>query len=75
MRDTPIVRNVPRSKEYIVEYIKQQIVMAGSQKKFAAMMGVSPQYINDIIRDRRDISEGIAKKLGFIKEIRYRDVR
>lgn len=38
-----------------------------SQKDVAAELGVSPQYLNDVLLYRRDISHPLARKLGYEK--------
>lgn len=32
---------------------------------------MTPQFINDVLRGRREISENLAKGLGFIRVINY----
>jgi plasmid maintenance system antidote protein VapI len=39
-----------------------------SQKELAITLGVSPQYLSDILHGRRAISTNVAKSLGFRKE-------
>lgn len=39
----------------------------GTSKKAAEWLGVSPQYFSDIIKSRREISDTVAKKLGYTK--------
>ena len=36
-----------------------------SQKEVAAMLGVTPQYLCDILKRRRPITAAIAEKVGF----------
>jgi DNA-binding transcriptional regulator YdaS (Cro superfamily) len=44
---------------------------AGSQKDFAEKHGLSPSYINDVLRNRREISGRLAKALGYERRIMY----
>lgn len=45
----------------------QAKVTRTSQREVAIEMGVSPQYISDILAGRRAVSEAVAGKLGFEK--------
>lgn len=38
-----------------------------TQKRVASDLGVSAQFLNDVIAGRRDISENLANALGFTK--------
>ena len=40
---------------------------AGNKKKAAKKLGISPSYLGDILTGRRQYSDSIAKKLGFVK--------
>jgi DNA-binding transcriptional regulator YdaS (Cro superfamily) len=42
-----------------------QVDAAGGQAKFAALAGVSPQYVCDCLSGRRDIGKSIARVLGY----------
>jgi hypothetical protein len=41
------------------------------QKDTALKLGVSPQYVNDIVRRHRRISERVANSLGFMRVNAY----
>ncbi len=43
----------------------------GSQKKAAEILGISPQYLNDIIMGRRPISDRVARKFGYAGIIQF----
>jgi hypothetical protein len=58
MDDTPVLN----------EILKHEANFGfGWQIKLASKIGISPQYMCDIIGGRRSISEGIGGKLGFEK--------
>lgn len=42
-----------------------------TQKDVARTLRVSPQYLNDILQGRREISADFAKKLGFKRVITF----
>jgi plasmid maintenance system antidote protein VapI len=46
-------------------------VKCANQREVALALGVTPQFINDVLRGRRDMSENLAKGLGYIKVINY----
>lgn len=52
--------NYPNVQKIIAETVQ----IEGSQKKAAERLGISPQYLNDILRGRREISEAVANKYG-----------
>lgn len=45
--------------------IRQACKKAGSQRKWALNNGLSPQYVNDVLRGYREPSDKIAKALGY----------
>jgi DNA-binding transcriptional regulator YdaS (Cro superfamily) len=45
-------------------------VSVTTQKAVADELGISPMYMNDLLRGRRDISERIAEKMGYRKVFR-----
>lgn len=48
----------------IQKAILSVVYIEGSQKKAAAKLGVSPQYLSDIINGKREISDKIAAHFG-----------
>lgn len=42
-----------------------------SQKKLAEQIGISPQYLSDILKGRREVSESVAEKLGFERVVTF----
>ena len=48
-----------------VKKLTQMVEDAGSQKAVAEQLGITPAYLNDILRERTHVSENIANKLGF----------
>lgn len=49
--------------------IEKRMKESATQKALADEIGVSPQYINDVIRGRREISNELAKKFGFRRRV------
>lgn len=42
----------------------KELVEAHGQKKVAETYGFSPQYINDVLKGRRDIGLALGRKMG-----------
>ena len=49
-----------------IEELKKRVA-ASSQKVVAEQLGISPQYLSDILMARRDLSDNVIVKLGFMK--------
>jgi DNA-binding transcriptional regulator YdaS (Cro superfamily) len=45
--------------------LRTAVKEAGGQKQFAELIDVSPQYVCDCLKGRRDIGQSIARPLGF----------
>jgi len=52
-----------------MEQLNKLLEELGTQKAVAEKLGFSEQYIGEIFRGTRDISEPLAQKLGFKKVI------
>jgi len=52
--------------------LRAQIKEYGSQAKFAGYVGVSPQYLNDVLKGHRAPGTKLLKALGYelVREIR-----
>lgn len=59
------------SSDRLRQKLRDAIQEAGSQKKWAKANGVSPQYVCDCLKGRREIGEGIAKPLGYVPVTMY----
>ena len=44
---------------------------AGGQQAWARAHGFSPQYVCDVLKGRRDVSEAMGNALGFLREVRF----
>lgn len=59
----------------VVNLIRQQIELCGnSQKTVAFNLGISPQYLSDILRYRREPGAKLLKAMGLRKRIVYQRV-
>lgn len=50
-------------------YMRRMVEEAGSQKDAAAILRISPAYFNDALRGKREISAGLAERMGFEKVV------
>ena len=49
-----------------IEELKNRVKVS-SQKAVAEQLDITPQYLSDIMNGRRDLSDNIRFKLGFVK--------
>ena len=57
----------------VIERLRAAIDAAGSQVAFAEKHGVSLQYVNDVVRGRREPGQKILDALGIEKLVVYRE--
>jgi hypothetical protein len=55
----------------LLAILRSECAAAGGQSAWAASKGFSPQYVCDVLKGRRDISEAMANALGFLREVRF----
>ncbi len=70
----PIDRRVIVSfmnSEAILEIINRRLETT-SQRELAKELGVSPQYLHDVINGRRSVGTEIPKALGLEKHVEYK---
>ena len=48
----------------VIRILERHVREAGNQKKAAELLGISAQYLNDLLQGRRDPSDNILEKLG-----------
>ncbi len=63
------------TEDDVRERLRAAIDAAGSQQEFARRMGISAQYINDVVRGRREPGQKILDALGIERVVSYRDIR
>ncbi len=51
--------------------LESKVKEFGSQRKLAENLEVSPAFLSDVLLGNRAISEKIASKLGFVREVIY----
>lgn len=53
------------SPDEMLQKLRVAVERAGSQKSYAASIGVSEQYVCDCLKGRRDIGKSISEPLGY----------
>jgi plasmid maintenance system antidote protein VapI len=59
------------SNTEILSIIRQMVDKWGSQKKVADHLGISNAYMSDILAGNRDVSDTVARKLGYKRVVKY----
>lgn len=61
-------------QEGVVKLVQEQVKLCGgSQKTVAFNLGISPQYLNDVLKYRREPGPKILKALGLVKKVTYEE--
>ncbi len=53
------------------ELLRRTTKTAGGQKAWAQQVGISPAFVSDVLRGRRDLGERIPAALGLRRVVRY----
>jgi transcriptional regulator with XRE-family HTH domain len=53
----------------VIRILKRRVAQAGSQKQVAEDLEISPQYLNDLLQGRRELSDNLLEKLGLARKI------
>ena len=68
-------RSVPGATQYseadIRWKLRQLANKHGSQKKLAQHLGISEQFLSDILHERRAVPAPLAARLGYRRVLRY----
>lgn len=60
----------------VVNLIKEQVRLCGySQKTMAFNLGISPQYLSDILHYRRELSDRVLRSLGLARQVTYERIK
>ena len=59
------------SEKAFMGHLRLYIQNVGSQKSAAKELGISPQYLCDVLAGRRSPSDRLAKAFGFEREVHY----
>lgn len=61
------------NEQDVLDRLRAAIELAGSQKRFAEQHGISLQYVNDVLRKRREPGQKILDALGIERFVNYRE--
>jgi hypothetical protein len=56
----------------VIAALQDVIAMEGGQRQAARLLNISPQYVNDVLQGRRDVSAELADRLGFERVTKFR---
>jgi transcriptional regulator with XRE-family HTH domain len=65
-----MLRSAGMSQPEIVQIIRERIGK-GSQRDFAQSLGVSPSYLSDVLKGRRDAGPKVLAALGLKRVVSY----
>lgn len=60
------------NKADVIDHLRTAIATAGSQQAFAQQHGMSVQYVNDVLRGKRDPGPKILEALNYERVTLYR---
>jgi hypothetical protein len=60
-----MTRDIPTQE--IIDQLKQECRELGSQAAWAKNHGFSRSFISDVLQGRRDVTEKLANRLGYVK--------
>ncbi len=58
----------------MMNQLRAVVALHGNQRAAAKALGISQQYISDILKGSRKISASVADKLGFVADRTYRKI-
>lgn len=56
----------------VIATLRDYVREHGSQRAFAALVGISTSYLNDVLHKRRRVNDALLKQLGFTRVEYYR---
>lgn len=66
------MRNDMLSPDAVLGLLRREADAAGSQGKLAEQLGVSPQYLSEVMRGKKEPGPAILAPLMLSREVRYR---
>ena len=59
------------TRDELVQLLQQKIQRAGTQTAIAKELGITPAYLGDVLRGKRDPGPSLLNALGFRRVITY----
>lgn len=69
----PNIPNIPDIDRPVLDRLRAECRLAGGQRAWALANRLSPQYLTDVLKGRRIVSDNVAALLGF--ERAWKDLR
>lgn len=60
------------SENEVIALLRDYVREHGSQRAFAALVGISTSYLNDVLHKKRRVNDALLKQLGFERVEYYR---
>jgi hypothetical protein len=60
------------TEQEVMDRLRAAIAAAGSQAAYARQQGISLQYVNDVMRGRRELGQKVLDALGVERVVSYR---
>ncbi len=57
------------TEQEVYDRLSSAVVAAGGQRAFAALHGLTPMYVNDVLHKRRALADKILSAIGVKREI------
>lgn len=64
---------MPENK--IVQDLRELVKKYGSQKAVAEKLHVSPQYLNDVLKGKRQPGPAFTDALGYERIVKYKEIK
>lgn len=58
-----------------LDRLRAGLKRAKTQRAYAQSLGISFQYLNDVLHGRREVSANLAQKLGLTREVVFREAK
>jgi transcriptional regulator with XRE-family HTH domain len=63
------------SQAEFLEYLSKEVAAVGGQTLYAVKVGISKQYLNDILKGRKEPGMKLLKAIGYKKIVTYEPTR
>jgi hypothetical protein len=54
-----------------IKKLENMVAKSGTQKAVAEMLSISPAYLCDVLQGRREVSENLARRIGYRRVISF----
>ena len=62
------------TEKQIIEALWDMVAQNGSQGKVAEILNITPAYLNDILHERRNVSDKVARSIGYARSTIFKEV-